>query len=146
MRYATTEKVAVAWLSGVSGLSTAMVGATLPEDTSLWSATGFVTPAAVGGNPDLYLPFASPVVDIKCWAVDPGSGLPPWGAAENLAETVRAACYDIPSIGRFLTLPYCDQTARVLSAYPVQEPRRAYGDAGDYACVQVELALHWIIR
>lgn len=146
MRPATTEKVAVAWLASLPGFNASMVGTELPSDNSTWAASGFVTVSTVGGSPNIYLPFAAPVVGLQFWAVSPDTGLPPWAMAGELAETVRAGCYDTPNIGRTLTPAYCDQQARVMSAYLLAEPRRSYGDVGDYACITVDLALPWSTR
>lgn len=142
MRYATTPLVAAAWLGTVAGLTTAIVDEKLPEDPTTWP-NGFITPYGTGGSsvPDVLL--ISPVVTLKCWAATPDTQDPPWGMAFNLAETVRAGTFDTTTMTRLLTLPNCDQTARVHSAYFVAEPRKSFGDEGDYACVIVDMRLHW---
>lgn len=142
MIYASTEKVITAWLATLPGITSAMVGGTLPVDNTTWAASGFITPSGAGGNPDLYFAIGHPIVNLKFWAVDPNSGLPPWPTAENLAEIVRNGCLS-NGTGVILTLPYCDQNARVLSVYLKQEPRRSYGDVGDYACFTADVAIHW---
>lgn len=144
MQYATTPKVVTAWLGSLPSLSTAMVDEQLPSDTSTWAASGFITPFVTGGSPNIYMPVQQPVVTLKFWTVDPDTGLPPWNTAENLAEIVRAGTFSFNTIGRALTVPYCDQTARVMSAYFLVEPRRSYMDAGDYACVTVDMAFYWV--
>lgn len=146
MRYATTEKVVTAWLATLPGITSGMVDQILPppdvNNNFSWAESGFITPYGAGGAPNIYLPVAKPVVGLKCWAVDPDTGRPPWNLANNLAATVWNACYPTTS-GVTLALPLCDQTARVMSAFMVREPHRAYGDTGDYACVDVEVQLHW---
>lgn len=142
MRYATTEAVVDAWLTTLPGITTAMVGQTLPVDNSTWAASGFITPSGTGGNADLYFPVAHPIVTLKFWAVNPDTGLPPWDKARQLAEIVRTGCLT-NGVGVLLTLPYTDQNARVLSVYLKTEPRRAYGDVGDYACFLADLVVHW---
>ena len=77
--------------------------------------------------------------------VDPDTGRPPWNQAANLAETIAAGCF-ATSHSVFLTVPYCDQQARILSVYLIDEPRRAYGDMGDYACFDTSVAIHWAAR
>lgn len=144
MRYATTEAVVDAWLATLPGITSAMVGQTLPLNNTTWAASGYITPSGAGGTADLYLPVAHPVVTLKFWAVNPDTGLPPWNMARQLAEIVRAGCLSTTTgVGVHVTLPYADQNARVLSAYLMQEPRRAYGDVGDYACFTADMALHW---
>lgn len=140
---ASTELVAATWLRGVAGLSSAMVATQLPKDTTAWSASGFVTVRTVGGSPGLYVPLRSPVVTVDCWAVNPGSAKPPWFAANALAELIDLGCR-AADVNRTLTLPTGYPDARVLSAYLLSEPRRAYGDSGDYAHYIFDLALHWV--
>lgn len=140
---ANTELVAVAWIGGVEGLTPGMVNVTLPKDNTGWAASGFVTVRAVGGSPGLYAPLRSPVCVCDCWAVSPNSAKPPWGLANHLAELIVAGCL-ATNAERTVTLPDSYPGARVLSAYPVSEPRRAYGDQGDYAHYVLDLALHWI--
>jgi hypothetical protein len=147
--YATTEKVTLAWLATLPGITAAMVDTQLPTPDSnnnlSWAASGFITPYGLGGRADLYTSVAHPVVGLKCWSVDPVTGLPPWNKANNLAEIIRNGCLN-SGTEQFLTIPYCDQNARVLSAYMLEEPRRAFGDLGDYACFDTTIALHWAPR
>lgn len=138
---ANTELVAIAWLGTVTGLTSGMVAATLPTDNTSWAASGFVTVRTVGGTPGLYVPLRSPVVNVDFWAVKPGSR-PPWYQANALAELVDAGAR-ASNAQRAVTLPTGYPTARVLSAYLLAEPRRAYGDQGDYARYTADLALHW---
>lgn len=145
IRFATTDRVVLAWLALVDGLAPGMVGETLPTDITTWSADGFITPNTAGGNSNIYVPVISPVITMSCWAVDPDTGEPPWNLAKNLAETVRAACQNRDHMGDVLTLPDCDQQVRVFSAYLVGEPRKSYADNGDYACVVVDVHVDWIV-
>lgn len=140
---ANTELVAVAWLRGVAGLSSSMVATTLPTDNSSWAASGFVTVRAVGGAPGIYVPLRSPVVTVDAWGVNPGSSKPPWFQAAALLEAVDLGCR-AADVSRELTLPSGYPGARVLTAYLLSEPRRAYGDQGDYAHYIADLALHWV--
>jgi hypothetical protein len=142
-RYATTGRVALAWLGGVTGLSPGMIGDQPPADESSWAASGFITPNTVGGISDIYVPVVGPVVSLSCWAVSPDTGVPPWNLAFNLAETVRAACLSQDGFGAVLTLANCDQSARVFSAYLVGEPRRSWADAGDWASVILDVHIDW---
>lgn len=141
-RYATTGLVAVGWL-GALGLS---AGYSLPEDPTTWP-NGFITPFGSGGSSNIDVPLISPVLTLKCWATTPGTDAPPWNQAFSLAETVRTAgCFARGGMDTFLTLPDCDQQARVVSAYFAAEPRPSYADQGDYACVLVDMRLHWIVQ
>jgi hypothetical protein len=139
---ANTELVAVAWLAGVTGLSSAMVASTLPQDETTWSAAGFVTVRTSGGSPGIHVPMRAPVVTLDFWGVRPSSSKPPWFQANYLAELVDAGCR-ATGAGRTVTLPTNYPAAHVHSAYFVQEPRRAYGDQGDYAHYIADLALYW---
>lgn len=140
---ANTELVAISWLGGVSGLTSAMVAATLPADNSTWAASGFVTVRTTGGSPGLYIPLREPVVTLDFWAVKPGSSKAPWYQANALAELVDAGTR-ASNAQRAVTLPSGYNSAHVYSAYFVQEPRRAYGDQGDYAHYVADMAMHWI--
>jgi hypothetical protein len=139
---ANTELVAMAWLAGVTGLSSAMVAATLPKDNSSWAASGFVTVRTAGGSPGIHVPMRQPVVTVDTWAVSPSSGKPPWFKANALAELLDVGCR-AANAARTVTLPTNYGQARVHSAYLVSEPRRAYGDQGDYARYTTDLALNW---
>ncbi|MCW2898568.1 MAG: hypothetical protein JWO67_833 [Streptosporangiaceae bacterium] len=139
---ADTEMVAIAWLLGCTGISNGMAASTLPKDNTSWSATGFVTVSTLVGAPNPYYPLRNPVLQVDCWATVPGSNKPPWGIANNLAETVVAATYG--AAGRVVTLPAAGYPpARVLSAWVVTEPRRVYSDPADYARYMLHLGLTW---
>lgn len=140
---ANTELVAISWLGGVNGLTPSMVAATLPADNTTWAASGFVTVRTVGGAPGVHVPLRSPVVTVDCWAVKPGSSKPPWFQANYLAELIDAGCR-ASDAQRPVTLPTGYPLARVLSTYLVSEPRRAYGDQGDYAHYVMDMALNWV--
>lgn len=140
---ANTELVATAWLGGVQGLAPGMVATQLPTDNTTWAASGFVTVRTSGGSPGLYVPLRSPVVTVDTWAVNPNSSKPPWFAANYLAELIDAGCR-ASDAQRAVTLPGSYPAARVLTAYLIQEPRRAYGDAGDLAHYVLDMVLNWV--
>lgn len=147
--HANNELVAVAWLAGVTGLTPDMVATTLPKDPTVWANTGFVTaPTTVGGALPAGYAYRSPVVTVKCWATRPGSNKPPWGQAAHLASLVVDGCYAPDGRGtgsiRRVTLPGGYPGAQVTGAWIPTEPRRSYGDAGDYACYVLDLALRWV--
>ncbi len=146
---ANTDLVAVAWLGGTVGLTTDMVGSQLPADATTWSTNGFVTVRTSGGRPVLDNALRGPVVTVDTWACKPTSSKPPWNKANALAELIVRACYprtdaERTNLCRLLTLPSGYPAARVLSAYPVTEPRRNYGDIGDYASFTFDLQLNWV--
>lgn len=142
----TSELVAVSWLGSVQGLTPQQVATTLPSDDTTWAKAGFVTVAVVGGSPNIYLPIKSPVFQVDCWAVKPGSGRPPWWQANNLAELIRYATLQRTGINRLLTISANGVTyppAVVQTAYLLTEPRRSYADAADYALYTADLAIEW---
>ena len=148
-----SELVAVAWIGSIDGLTTQMVATQLPAPTTPdgqnapWIRTGFVTVAVVGGRVGALLPVNAPVMQVDCYAAQPGSNKPPWFKANQLAMTIQRATWDRARISRLLTITaggvtYPDGT--VQTAYVATPPRRIYGDAGDYARYQMDLALQWI--
>jgi hypothetical protein len=143
----TSELVAVAWIGSIPGLSTQMVATQLPADDTSWAATGFVTVTVVGGSPNIYLPVKCPVFQVDCYAVKPGSNKPPYWRANVLAETIRYATLQRTGFNRLLSLTAGNASypsATVQTAYLTTEPRRHYGDIGDYAGYTFDLALEWI--
>jgi hypothetical protein len=146
--HATTDLVVCAWVSSIAGLTADGVGTELPSDDTEWAAHGYIViPATVGGSPHSTMPLRRPVCQVECWATTPGSGIPPWGKAADLAEQVRFATYDRFNVGRLLAVslngvPY--PSARVDSAKILTEPHRAYGDQADYAGVIFDVAFQWI--
>jgi hypothetical protein len=150
----TSDLVAVAWVSGIAGLSSSVVSTNLPQDNSTWATSGFVTVSTIGGSPDLYVPIRQPVIQVDCWAVNPNSGRPPWGKANALAELVRAHVEAGPRASNFarsLTFPQGDYLgANVMDAIMRTEPRRGItegvapsGDEASYARYLFDLELHW---
>lgn len=142
---ANTELTAIAWLSSLDGVPGDAVATTLPTDNSTWSASGFVqVTGGVGGTVNAYVPMRGPVVQVTCWAVNPNSKRPPWGKANNLAETIWAACYNPANFHAALTLRDSFPQVRVHAAYPVGEIRRLPGgDVSEYAAYTFDVALKW---
>lgn len=140
---ANTELVTIAWLANVQGLTSSMVAATLPKDNTTWAASGFVTVRASGGSPGIHVPMRNPVVTLDCWAVRPGSAKPPWYQANQLAELIDAGCRSALA-GRTVVLPTNYGSVRVHSAYLISEPRRVYGDQGDYARYTADMSVNWV--
>lgn len=144
-----SELVFEAWLKGIDGVPPNGVGTTLPGDNTTWAASGFVQYSVVGGSPGVYVPEREPVFTVDCWAVRLNSAKPPWGMANNLAETIVEACYQgvdetIPT-ARVVTISRSGyEQARVQSAYPLTEPRRMPGDEARFARYQFDLALFWV--
>lgn len=143
----SSDLVAVAWLSTISGMTADVVASQLPADQSQWSANGAIVATVIAGSPDPDINIAKPVVQVDCYAVNPKSAKPPWPKASGLAEQVRYAVYDHPSHGRRLALgsgSVVYPSARVIGARITVEPRRLWGDGGDFARVQLDLQLTWV--
>jgi hypothetical protein len=141
----TSELVAVAWLKGVTGIPSTAVATDLPADNSTWSASGFVQVMSVGGSPNIYVPVAQPVIQVDLWAVNPNSSKPPWGKANQLAESIRMGTLDHANVGRLLTgFPAAYNNARCLTVYPISEPRRIRDDSADFAHYTMDLQFMWI--
>lgn len=148
LQHATHELVAVAWLATIPGITAAMAGTQLPrpaaDGTVSWADTGFVQAVPVGGTPGMYVPLASPVMQIDCWAAQSNSDLPPRAKANALAMAVWWAAMQNVGIETVLTLRSGYAQARVMSAYLLGEPRPMYGDPSDYARYTLNLALNWV--
>jgi hypothetical protein len=142
IRYATPENVALGWVAGLPGLSAAMVGDTLPTDNTSWAASGFITAVVSGGGANIYYRLDEPVVTLQCWACQPGTSFVPWPKARNIAETIRVATY--LNQPRTVSPPLCDETAKVLSSYTLGQPRKVFGDLGEYAAFSVDVQLFWV--
>lgn len=142
-----TELVAVAWLKGIPGIPAGAVGTTLPADIKAWP-DGFLQISVVGGGKDRYVPQHQPVVQVDCWAANPGGARPPWGKANQLAEIIAAHCYggvdDVLPVQRVVTLPDGYQNARVQSAFVATEPRRIPFDEARFARYSLDLQLFWV--
>lgn len=148
LQHATTDLVAVAWLASLPGFSAAMVGSILPRPDAdgivPWAQTGFVQATIVGGSPDLYVPLASPVIQVDCWATQSNSDLPPYAKAASLAESIRWACLDEANFQGAISVRSGYAQARVKSAYLLTEPRRVYGDEADFGRFLLNLTLNWV--
>lgn len=140
-----SELVLKAWLGGITGLPNA--AAELPQDTSSWASTGFVTYVGLGGVPFLDLPVRRPMFQIDTWAVptNPTSTKPPWGMANQLAELIVAATYAPASSWgiRGVDLGSSYRKARVMGATVISEPRRFFADSGAAARYTMTLQLTW---
>lgn len=138
------ELVACRWLATIPGITSAMVGTTLPRDNSTWAASGFVqVPMVAGGNPDLDVPMRNPVVQVELWAANPNSQRPPWWKASHLGELIIAACQTPALSHQLLSIGGNYRNARVTGAAVRSGPRRLPRDVGAYAHYVMDLALDW---
>lgn len=133
--------VACAWLNGVPGVPAAATQ--LPANNTTWGASGFVVATVVAGSPNVDLPQGEPVVQVDCYAVDPGSGRPLWNVANNIASSVIRALHHEELKQRVVTLPTGYPTARVFQAYCTRNPSRLYDDDGSYACYSLDVFMRW---
>jgi hypothetical protein len=138
-----SELVAVAWLQGIPYLGS-RVATSLPTDNSTWSAAGFVTAVAAGGNSNSELPWRMPAIGVTCWGAAPGSGKPPWNLASQLAEQIREAVLAHTTAPRRVTLPSGYENAFVRNVRLLTEPTRAPGDVSSYARYTLDLAIWWV--
>jgi hypothetical protein len=155
----TDVLVAAAWIATIPGFTPAMTGETLPPDVlpptpggrirpAPWLKTGFITVQWAGGSPDPNLPRRNPVMQVDVWAAKPGSNDPPWHMAEALGEAIWLATMQRTGFNRPLTIEVegiAYGTAVAQGAYLATHFRRVYDDAADYARVQGDLALSWVM-
>jgi hypothetical protein len=155
----TDVLVAAAWLATIPGFTADMTGERLPPDVlppdlegrirpAPWLKTGFITVQVVGGGVDSYLPRHNPVIGVDCWCSQPGSNDPPWRMAEALGEAIWLATLQRTGFNRPLT-PEANgvvyPVAVVQGVYLATPFRRLYDDAADYARLQANVALSWVM-
>lgn len=136
------ELVACAWLNTL-GLPADGIDTDLPRDPADWATQGFIQVTAVGGSPNIDVAVYQPAVQVDVWCTRVDSELPPWNQAGNLAGQLVAATYDAANANVSPTLPAAFRPVRVLSAFPLSEPRRILDDPAGFARVGFDLALRW---
>ena len=141
----STEQVVVAWIKSIAGVPANKVATTLPANTSAWEADGFVQVTTVGGTPASHTPVRNPVVQVDCWACNVNTQSPPWGKASSLANLILEATYT-DGVPQHVELPEAFYSARLLSAYPMTEPRRITGDIAQFARVSFDLSVFWVVQ
>ena len=145
MIYPSPDLVAVTWLKTLTGLPANQIATSLPADNSTWAASGFVQAATVGGTPNRDVPTYSPVIQVDCWANNVNSQKPPWGKAGHLAAVIQWATYGARQPG-VLGMPDGFYPVRLMSVYPITEPRRILGDESAFARVQLDLSFMWTVN
>lgn len=138
-----SDAVVVALIKTFPGTPPLGVATSLPGDAGSWADLGFIQVASVGGSPLTHVPVRVPVLQVDCWASNVNSQKPAWSKAGNLAEVVVNATYDFEPLR--VTLPETFYPARVLSCWPVTEPRRIPGDPSGFARVTFDLAVKWAV-
>lgn len=143
--YPTPEQVAATWLSTVPSMPLNKVATTLPADVSTWADTGFVTVTTVGGSPkSIHVPVREPVIQIDVWAANPNSPKPPWGRAGSLMQAIVDFTYYTEQPGVLYIRPGFYQV-RVMSVFPIVEPRRIPGDEAGFARYQMDMAFSYAL-
>lgn len=151
--YPTNELVGVAWLVAyVPGFTSAMVGPSLPKDTTKWAASGFVQVSALAaGTPNVDIPLRRPVLQIDAWGTANTSGTassikPPWNLAAQLIEAIRIATEDAQTghYGKSIDVKANYRQARIQAAYLVTEPVKVDDDPSGYARFTADLAIDWV--
>lgn len=136
MEFATSEKVAEAWLATAGFTRT---GTEVP-DHQYWGGNSWLQYAVVGGDVDKDSRMRAPVMSIDCWAVD-AEGRPLWSVADQLAAQVIEACFDDrPPVA--LSSPGTEPFA-LRSVVCRWMPRRIRGDQDGYARVMLAVQLYW---
>src|SRR5260370_17284332 len=94
------ELVAIAWIGSIPNFTASIVATQLPETANkdgtpaAWVITppkGFVTVSVVGGGEDDNLPIYRPVMQVDCWATNPGSHNPPSYPPSNPTHATHRA-------------------------------------------------------
>jgi hypothetical protein len=160
VQHPTSELVAAAWIAAMTPIPAAMVATQPPQDVNQWTAfvapgsagsaniRQFVTVRVVGGTPGLNTPVWKPVVEVQCYATNPGSNKPPWGSANQTLELIRLATFNRTAneFGRALSISVGNVVyngANVLQAVMHTEPRRLYSSIQNYAVYQADMGITW---
>jgi len=144
----TSELVAISYIQTMPGVMADAVATQPPPAEAEWAANGCITVQVTGGHPDIGLPVRNPLVQVDMFATDPGSDKIPWWKASALAEQIWMATQDKQQAGRIVPVFAGGREyppAKVLTAFWMTEPRRIYGDRGDWAHYQGDLAMSWTI-
>lgn len=144
MNHPTPEQIAVTWLGTVPGVPLGKVATTLPADTAAWATEGFLTVLSVGGPGAVYVPVRSPVVQVDAWANNPDSSKPPWGKAGHLIGAVIERTFTDTQPGEFLVMAGF-RSVRLMSVFPMTEPRRIPDDESSFARYQLDLTFSYVL-
>lgn len=141
--------VANAWLRLALDLPASCLGPTLPparsEPAPEWVTRGFVQHTVVGGSPNIFVPVRYSVIQLDFWAVTLEDRRPPWGLASGLAEDVWARSYWDPLQNQLLTVPDGYVAPRLMTVYPLSEPRKINEDAAGFAHFQMDVQFNWTL-
>ena len=140
----TIDIVAIALIRELTGIPASRVDTTLPKDTIIW-ADGFAQGVGISERSGMYVPLHASLINVSCWATNIGSSKPPWGKANQLAETVKVLCLEHSNFPITLDLSAFGgyASARVHSAYFITEPHRIPSDEGSFARYDGDLEIHW---
>lgn len=148
----TGELVAIYWLKGLSELHPDFISPILPgpdpETGNLsWGASAYVQVQSVGGTPDVDVPLRRSVLSIDVWAANVSKKRAPWGRANNGAEVIVNAVWNLDENDvlymRPVTTPAAYRNALVLNA-SATEPQRRPSDEANWAHYGFELTLSWV--
>ncbi len=142
-----SELVAKAWILSIPGML-ASAGTTLPGQVDSWAANGFYQLSVAGGRRHRDVPQTGVLIQVDCFAANTSSGKPPWGRANQMAETVIANTYNgvdtVDRSRRLVTLPAAYYPAIVQTVEAVTEPRRMLGDESRIAHFSFDALITWI--
>lgn len=149
--YPNSDLVVQEWLR-TAGLGVAGVASQLPQDNSTWGTSGFITTTVVGGTFNPYISVGRPVMQLDVYTIRPNASKPLWNRASNIMQGLIRAVLDEATLRRALTLtagPADYGRARVLEISSpgyedMPEPRKVFGDPGNYARMTIDLQFHWV--
>ncbi len=148
----TGELVAVWYLKSLSELHPDFINPLVPgpdpETNNLsWGASAFVQVQSVGGTPEVDLPLRHSVLSIDTWAANVDKKRAPWGRANNPAEIIVNAVWDLDEnevlYRRPVITPAAYRNALVHNA-AATEPQRRPSDEANWAHYGFELSIDWV--
>jgi len=163
--YPSAEQVGIAWIKSLDTVNADVVATAMPSDPTEWATNGLIQVGVASGVGRMYSgTLRNSVLQIDCWATNPGSQKVPWGKAAELASQLWYACDDDDAQQQRLQIgntPGVFLDVSVFTVYPLSDMRRLVSGGGldgesttkttrdpsmGYARIQFDLQMNWLVR
>lgn len=162
--YPSAEQVGIAWVKSLDSVTADVVATSMPSDPDAWSENGLIQIGIASGVGRMYSgTLRNSVLQVDCWATNPGSQKVPWGKAAELASQLWYACDEDEFQQTKLQIgstPGLFFDAALYTAYPLSDMRRLVSGGGldgesttkttrdpsmGYARIQFDLQMNWLV-